>query len=217
MAMPCDVYDIALRLQLLERCIGEIHYCLIGQWLPHYMPEPDPAVFDKAHSPHTDISSNSDTSHTSPSKRRRRRAKLVRERMWTQMKFPRNLEDNVNSCAASTQTSIVDTADFARMPEHAWTPIYEKFRVPTYSGQSLTVQAAHAIKRRIVDDETQRLQDLREEIGQYIRSSDGSDKARKDIAAVTSAMSNAKAVCEHAAQLSVYDFFRECPLMTCKI
>ena len=81
----------------------------------------------------------------------------------------------------------------------------------------LTVRAAHVIKSKLVDDEFERLTELRSVIAEYIRKADGSAQSRKDISAMTDAMSNATALLKYASKLSIYDFFHECPLKTCRI
>ena len=81
----------------------------------------------------------------------------------------------------------------------------------------LTFPEACSQKALIIADEEHRLQELKSTIGDSIRKSDGSEQARHEIAAITSAMQNATKVLAHAKGLAVQDFFKECPLNICKI
>lgn len=212
---PYSSDDVASRLYLLETLVADMHWCLVGQWRPQQLPLLDPGVFCEASN--IDTISNSTTSHTSPSKRRRQRAKMMKQRMWTELKKANGAERQVNSADTSAQTSILDVADFTQIPAEAWAPIYDRFRVTTASGTSLTMMAAHRIKAKILSDETERLQELRVVIAKFIRESSATEQARRDIAAMTDAMRNATAVLEYARNLTVYAFFEECPLTTCRI
>jgi hypothetical protein len=212
----CDASNISCRLLLLEKLVGELHWCFIGQFVPQYMHAPDPRASGNA-SDSDENFTDIESPRISPAKRRRRRAKSIKERMWAEINDKRQVKDHGQCQAACTQTSIVDTADLRCLPNEAWTPIYEKFSVRTSSGTVLSIRAANVIKLKLLRDEAERLQDLRNVIAEYIRSSDGSEATRRDISAMTSAMSNATSVVKHASTLSVYDFFHECPLKTCRM
>ena len=66
-------------------------------------------------------------------------------------------------------------------------------------------------------EEERRLSELKSVIEDFIRKADGSEQTRKDISAMTVAMQNALKLVAHARDLSVKDFFNDCPFKTCRI
>jgi len=233
--------DVADRLQLIERLVLDLHWCFFGQWLqPQVLYEQCntenmlAASSPRAQSPQhvSDATSDTEEARTSSSKRRRQRAKAVKAKLWSQVRIPRPRSDNESLPAPTiaTQTSAIDIADFRRMPEHAWQGIHDRFpshkqlqpqpeTVTVSSGRALTLSEAMVRKTEITEEEDRRLYELKGVIANFIRASDGSEQARNDIAAMTSAMNNALQVLEYARDLSVHEFFDECkcPLKSCRI
>ena len=110
--------------------------------------------------------------------------------------------------------------DWRRMPDEGWTCIYDKFdagAVKVFSGRMLSLPDALARKASIVVEEQQRLNELKQIIGNFIRKSDGSEQAKRDINGMTEAMQNAIRALDYARHLPVDGFFKQCPLNTCRI
>ena len=234
-----DSLDVAHRLQLIERLVVDLHWCFLGQWLQpptlyeqrdaeNMLTVPSPRVQSPRHI--SNATSDTEEARTSSSKRRRQRAKAVKAKLWSQMRAPRTISDNECSPTSTiaTQTSAIDIADFRRMPEHAWQGIHDRFAtfrqlqpqsmtVTVSSGRVLTLLEATERKTKIVEDEERRLSELKGVISNFIRASDGSQHSRNDIAAMTAALHNALKLLDYARDLSVHEFFHECPLKSCRI
>ena len=89
--------------------------------------------------------------------------------------------------------------------------------IKVYSGRFLTLAEANLKKEEIIKDEVERLDGLKDLIANFIRKSDGSDQSKQEISAMTASMHNAKTLTHNARELSIQDFFEQCPLNTCKI